>query len=1017
MTSLPYPHGTTTGTIGEKSDINTNPIATTTKGMMVESGGGASSAEANKPHWALSANIDHVFGQIQAYKAIPNSKSFTAGASHAQQQLYTDTTYVFLGMSTYSDPKEAFQVLDSEGNELVVDDEKIIVISLKDSIGGAISYPPSAGNEFDSDIYVVFGQESDDSAKDIPNGVDFTVVHCTRGNVDELPIDSLSKEYVKHAQEMDRRLLQNLDRSTENAVIGDPPTLTFGSDGADQNYIGWTAFYCIVRGRIFYIDAVAKSSYINDSTSAALYIDQWGTAAVGTSGNRKRNIEEELVLGFGATGSAAWASSANCARGTTPRPAYITVGSTDHGKCNFDDLENAIEFLNYLWGLIDESELSGENPMEYPRIMICNSVTFSPTAAVTLTGPLWIEGANKHFSSTDAYRYPRIEFDSPTVSLVDCNNNRLKLSNLDMLYVGTSNRSQNTYLFENIGPDSDIERVTVQASGAYSMSGVLEIQGRRSVIKDSYFSSVSETNGTPGIDVADATGGKDGDGLVIARTTVKGRSQAGEVCVQLDSADRVTLDDVTIDTTAGDALAIVDITASCGTIRLEKSKLTSTDDALVVDGASVKLVMKDTDFSGDVEVGTTTAIDTVRSHHCTYDDAVEFRSTHLTIDDHCEFAETVLTTMSDQNGRHVIEDSEFVYGSGTYALRVHINPGAAELCHLLRLAGNTFTVSGSITTYDTVNIYDTTGVVNTVEIIGNVIESDTTAASPNGFNGLSLGALGYQKTVIEKNTIRLTSANDYVTSASRCLSIVDNSSNTRQLRIEDNEFSMTGASINAGSGLIWANIGSDVSVVYYSGPATSATDVWFNNNEIRGEGTSADNLYTAAYFDGARSFWGRGNNVKACYRGIIAVPGATTSGMRCVMNDNTVEFGHNGSDDSTSNWYDSAVGLCSGSDGATAEEYDTIIMFGNTVICNGVGPSGGVRHCIHGEVTPTSGKVSFYGNHVFDDDTYEGSAAVGHSWNFTYTAASDFVPNDNAGQEESMMNNTHPSAFTATPSD
>lgn len=1021
MSILPFPHGDTAGTIGENVNINSKPVTGTTKGMLVDEGGNATSAKVNRGLYALSTNIDHIMTQIQDEKARLSSQSFTSSGD-ASRQL---TGSVFVGTTSFTTnpytPFHVCAVLDAEGNELVVSDEKVVVIDIQNP--GSL-YPISAGSEFSTDPTVVFGKDSDKSALSIPSGVGYTIVFGLEDTVDELDKEAVLEIPLQRVHEMGHAVIRELDRSTENAIIGDAPTLTWGSDGADQNYVSYTTFWCVVRGRIMSIAAGdTKSSYVNDNSGATLYVDQWGTVGIASTGGTTppgRNVEEELVLGRGATGSAAWTAgtTANIARGITAKPAYVTVGSTDYGMCNFNDLENAIAFLNYLWGLTDETVLSGESPMEYPRILICNSITFSPSAAITLAGPLWIEGATSHFSAVDAYRYPRIEFDV-TNTLIDCDDNHLTIKNLDFLYTGSSNRAQNTFLFANIGHDSTIERMTIQAPGAYYMSGILEVQGRRVVIRDCYFDKVSETNNTPGISAVDAGGGADGDGLIIENTTVRSRNNsANEVLVSVDDCDRVVIRDCLFENSQGTTLSLSQTSSGCGTVTCERTTFSTTGTAIDGDSQAMLLFLNDCSVTGDISIGTSTPPDGVTVRGTVFADSVAIYADYVVIEDRCDFSDSVLLELTAEDGSVRVEDSVFAWSSGTYGLKVHLNPGVAVYGEKILIRGNRFTVTGSLTSFDPINVNQATGSggLRILRIDDNTMVADTSAASPSGFNGIVVDdALATHLNSISGNRIEIDAANTYAAAASRAISVETTSTgaaNGTEIHIRRNSINMQGTS--NGSTVSWANIGSDVALVYFEATSSSQYRVWLVGNNFVG---AHSELYTAAYLEGCYSAFIQNNEVRSCHRGLIALPGALYGVAKFIGNH--VDFGHDGAADDGTNWYDSAVGLCTRVNGSN--KFKTNEFFGNTVVCNGVGDSGDDRHCIHGEVTASTGRIAFYGNHVFDDDTYEGSGAVAYAWYFDYTNVDTddelFVPNDGGTPEDatSAQHNTYPSAFSIQP--
>lgn len=94
---LPFPHGTSSGQIGNGVQIDLNDAPGSTGGRFVGYAEDGKSSSNNRGLWALSVNIDYIYQNYTTPRAVPSTATFTSTGT-AYRNLNTD---VFVGTSDY----------------------------------------------------------------------------------------------------------------------------------------------------------------------------------------------------------------------------------------------------------------------------------------------------------------------------------------------------------------------------------------------------------------------------------------------------------------------------------------------------------------------------------------------------------------------------------------------------------------------------------------------------------------------------------------------------------------------------------------------------------------------------------------------------------------------------------------------------------------------------------------------------------------------------------------------------
>jgi hypothetical protein len=202
--ALPFPHGVGPGDIAETSAYDTTGIGSVATKRFIGVGEDLTSAIANRPHWALSENIDYLYQVISADRALPAEHNFTAAGATPKVQL-SGEVWVATPAGSYPVVKQdglniLFSVLDADFNELIdpITGEQVYVEEVKDAGEVATVYKTPADG-FEPNPYVYFG--SGGISYPIPNLTVVNVMYGLRGAFETMPTDTFLKRSVQFGEE------------------------------------------------------------------------------------------------------------------------------------------------------------------------------------------------------------------------------------------------------------------------------------------------------------------------------------------------------------------------------------------------------------------------------------------------------------------------------------------------------------------------------------------------------------------------------------------------------------------------------------------------------------------------------------------------------------------------------------------------------------------------------------------------------------------------------------------------
>lgn len=208
-------HGTDPNEIGHGVDIDLNDTPGSSGGKFIGFGEPGTSAKANRAHWFLSQNIDHVYQEVHRDIAISKRYDRTSpggGESYFQFPAGAD---IWVGDDTYpgsvgvSDPEGMqmlFNVVDANYNELTdTFDNEIRVKRVRETTGTTDIY--QGGFEAEPRIYFVAvdpatGVEVTEPYT-IPAGTNYKVLCGVKSTVAEMPADALIRLKVQASSEVE----------------------------------------------------------------------------------------------------------------------------------------------------------------------------------------------------------------------------------------------------------------------------------------------------------------------------------------------------------------------------------------------------------------------------------------------------------------------------------------------------------------------------------------------------------------------------------------------------------------------------------------------------------------------------------------------------------------------------------------------------------------------------------------------------------------------------------------------
>lgn len=233
---LPHPHGTSSGQIGHNAIIDTGDTPGSTGGKFVGFGEDGTSAIANRASWALSENINYVYGKLDAALALPSSESWTTsgGDGAAHQMAGSVSDQVWCGDATYlpqtqEGRNKLFSLLDAQGHELTdpTTGAKVVVRTVRNSTDTVDVF----GTGWVTQPIIKFKTINPITGADvtnpytIPDGTVITITHARKTTVETLPTDTLSRLAIKTAEDIpaytflqdgSRKMLGDIDMNAHN---------------------------------------------------------------------------------------------------------------------------------------------------------------------------------------------------------------------------------------------------------------------------------------------------------------------------------------------------------------------------------------------------------------------------------------------------------------------------------------------------------------------------------------------------------------------------------------------------------------------------------------------------------------------------------------------------------------------------------------------------------------------------------------------------------------------------------
>lgn len=243
-----HPHGTASGQIGHGVNIDLSDTPSSTGGKFIGFGEDGTSAIANRAHWFLSENIDHVYDMIKQEIAVPSAYKRTAvdqgGGGEVSFQFPTgedvwvgDDSYPgSAGTSDLEGMMMLFSVLDDDFNELTDGSENEIRVKMvRESTGVTDVY--QGGSPFldsfqDQPViyFIAVDPVTGATVTDpytIPTGTAYRVACGIQSTLEDLPADALVRYKTQSSTEVQagvilqdgtRKMTGNLDLDSNNIL-------------------------------------------------------------------------------------------------------------------------------------------------------------------------------------------------------------------------------------------------------------------------------------------------------------------------------------------------------------------------------------------------------------------------------------------------------------------------------------------------------------------------------------------------------------------------------------------------------------------------------------------------------------------------------------------------------------------------------------------------------------------------------------------------------------------------------
>lgn len=816
--NLPFPHGANDGQIGAGSLKSTTMIPGSGPpggpgGMFIGPNEDLTSAGVNRGPWALSHNIQHIWNRMHTSEhplAVPAMETFTAGGGGDANITLTADDF-FIGMSGDTDPGYLFQILDEDYNPLHVGGTLVTADDVCDH--SMVSYYALAEDTFAEEAVVVFSAS-------IPAGTVYNVMYATRTGLENMDANALVDVFLRTYQRSGLATASRVfDRSTPNACLGEAPTLTFAGGGV----VEYTEFWCHINGRVYHVPA---GHVTTTAAFITIHVDVNGEVQ-GTSDAvyyPAVSPETNIILGYGQWGGS-WADEYSCGRQLNSKPVYITVGESETHETNFETLNEAINFTNYLHERVRDSLDLAEEGMESPKIYIMAPTTITET--INLAGPVHIVGGVGSLDIPSSMeRHPQVLIDFTNGPVFACNFNGVVVENLAFAALGAP---RNGYLFDFVGPLSKFSRIYTMAYVGDENFGGFVYGSQQLIIEHSFLGHLNDTAG-PAIFLDGAFGCKI-DHCEISLVL-------GDA-VHLADAENSELSNTRIYISeyggAGTGTALALSGNSGRDVVLKQCRLANGesggDTPLVINGTNYRVTLIDSIVKLDdnlaLQVGDTTPIARLICQNCNIGtseiDALEVRITGGVLNN-------MQYTCDNHRGDFSIKDTRFEDVTSEHILV--LTPIGGHL-HKYLIKNATFEFSGAVGPANAIRLDDAGAYVPDF-----VVDSCIFVHAENipriNFVNVADGS-GAENIVICNNTIDLT-ANTFFGEVLRPISI-GLSAEARTIRVQDNNITLRGDVFKSMGDPVEVELNSmtvaaGLTSVYIKGDANNKK-VWVQGNHLR----------------------------------------------------------------------------------------------------------------------------------------------------------------------------------------
>ena len=472
--SLPHPHGSASGQIAHNSAYDVGATPGSTGGRFVGFGEQGTSAIANRGSWALSENIDYLYSNVVAKDlSFKKMVSFTS-VSQATYQIVDsvfcgDGTAVYPGSSGSSDPDGMFllfSVVDGNYNELA------------DALGNEVRVKVVRNSGNVTDVYktgfvtnpVVTFHTVDPTTNvevtnpyTIPVSTAVKIVYGQRGQLETVPTDAFTRYAINNTSEAQAgpgpsgRIIKSL---SGNRTITRAGNLSFVDiSGTITMPAG---MYISLNGVPFAVGGVvltasnntnrvgvfnASGTFVEKIPSAVLYTDVVVTAHSWNGSTFTKKIDARWLI--------------NAHSGSSE----VTVGRDATGA-DFTSIQDA---LNVVAEMSAIQTSSGQAPSVW-SVNILGDITVSATQTVpaSMTGTLRIVGSGGKIHASGVFPV--------TSSLIDCNNVKVAVRDLDCVWDGAADQNPTFGVFINPGAYSSFRDMNILA-GSFAFANAFVVNG------------------------------------------------------------------------------------------------------------------------------------------------------------------------------------------------------------------------------------------------------------------------------------------------------------------------------------------------------------------------------------------------------------------------------------------------------------------------------------------------------------------------------------------------------------